>query len=77
MYLLKAAAWFAIIIASLRDFSHFLIMVFCGTGLEIGEIPPSVLEILVKELLSGETSPDHSLTDFPWGETEGSKISEV
>ena len=63
MYLLKPAAWLAMTVASLRDFSHFL-MVSCGRGLETGEIPPSVLEILGKELLSGETLPDHLLTDF-------------
>ena len=42
---------------------HFL-MVSCGIGLETGEIPWSVLEILVKELLSGETPPEHLFTDF-------------
>ena len=40
-------------------------------GLETGETPLSVLEILGKELLSGETSPDHLVTDFPGQETEG------
>ena len=64
MHQLKAAAWLAMIVASLRDFSYFH-KVSCEIGLETGEIPLSVSKILVKDLLSGETSQDHLLTDFP------------
>ena len=56
MNLLKVAACLVITVASLRDFFHF--MVYCEIGLETGEIALTVLEILVKELLSMETSPD-------------------
>ena len=72
MHLLKAAAWLAMMVASLRDFPHFL-MISCKSGFEQEEIPLSVFEILLKELLSGDTSPDHLLTDFPGHETAGSE----
>ena len=49
-------------LASLRDFSHFL-MVSCRIGLETREISLSVLEIMVKELLSGQISLDEKLKD--------------
>ena len=46
-------------------------MFSCDTDLEVGDIPMSGIAILVKELLSGEASPDHLFTDLPGRYTNG------
>ena len=65
----EGGSWLEITVASLRDFSHLRY----SPERQVWKIPESSLEILVKQLLSREASPDHHFTELPRRDTDRSE----